>query len=246
MDLKKQNINNLTSLWQLVNRKAHTYVIGNTFDYGAIAYSDWPNKLWFINKPEQGDIDIAKKIIASSSTKITVPHWEIEGNEYESLLLGNGFEKVLEQVGMALDLSKRVFTPSKLKLQKVENKDSAQLWESLFQKAFNYKIHNELILKSLDEIEYLIAYDETSPVGTALTYNTGKEILGIHSMGIIPKMRRKGYAEKMMHSMLYEAVKKGYSHATLQASAMGKGLYEKLGFEEQFSMTNYALVQQVR
>ncbi|MEL6974459.1 MAG: GNAT family N-acetyltransferase [Bacteroidota bacterium] len=243
MDLKKLNIDNLTSLWQLVNRKADTYVIGNTFDYGAIAYSDWPNKLWFINSPKQSDIDAIKKIIASSPIKITVPHWEIEGKEYESLLIANGFEKVLEQVGMVLDLSKEVSTPSRLKLQRVENKDAAQLWESLFEKAFNYKIHHELILKSLDEIEYLIAYYGTSPVGTALTYNTGKEIVGIHSMGIIPEMRRKGYAEKMMHSMLYEAVKKGYSHATLQASAMGKGLYKKLGFEEQFSMSNYALVK---
>ena len=99
MDLKKRNIDNLTSLWQLINRKADTYVIGNTFDYGAIAYSDWPNKLWFINKPEQGDIDIAKKIIASSSIKITVPHWEIEGNEYESLLLGNGLKRYWNKWG---------------------------------------------------------------------------------------------------------------------------------------------------
>lgn len=243
MDLKKLNIDNLTSLWQLVNRKTDTYVIGETFDYGAIAYSDWPNKLWFINGPKQSDIVAVKKIIASSPIKITVPHWEIEGKEYESLLIANGFEKVLEQVGMALDLSKEVFTPSRLKLQRVENKDSAQLWESLFEKAFNYKIHHELILKSLGEIEFLIAHDGNYPVGTALTYHTGNGIIGIHSMGIIPEMRRKGYAEKMMHSMLYEAVKKGCSHATLQASAMGKGLYEKLGFEEQFSMSNYALVK---
>lgn len=241
MDLKERNIDNLTSLWQLVNRRAGTYTIGDVYNYGTIAYSDWPNKLWFINSPKQSDINVAKKIIASSSIKITIPHWKIEGNEYESLLLSNGFEKVLEQVGMVLDLSKEVFTPSGLKLQKVKDKDTAQLWESLFKKAFNYKIHHELILKSCDQIDYLIAHDKTSPVGTALTFATGKEVVGIHSMGIIPEMRRKGYAEKMMHSMLHEAVNKGYGYATLQASAMGKGLYEKLGFEEQFSMGNYAL-----
>lgn len=241
MDLRKLNIDNLTSLWQLVNRKTGTYVIGDVFDYGAIDYSDWPNKLWFINAPSQRDMDTVKHIIGSSSTKITVPLWHIEGKDYQSQLISHGFEKVLNQIGMALDLSKRDFSPSRLKLQRVENKNSAQLWESLFEKAFNYKIHHELILKSLDEIDYLMAYDENSPVGTALTYCTGNHIVGIHSMGIIPEMRRKGYAEKMMHSMLHDAVKKGYSHATLQASAMGKGLYQKLGFEEQFPMSNYVI-----
>ncbi|BFP43423.1 hypothetical protein FGF1_42680 [Flavobacteriaceae bacterium GF1] len=245
MDLKKLNIDNLISLWQLVDRRAGAYVPGDVFDHGTITYSDWPNKLWFTKKPTPEDIIIAKEIIASTSTKLTIPYWEIEGNDYESLFAKNGFEKVLEQVGMALDLSKGDFTPSGLKLQKVENRKAAQLWELLFERAFNYKIHYELILKSLDDVDYLIAYDQTFPVGTAVAYSTGNQIVGIHSMGIIPEMRRKGYAEKMMQSMLHEAMGRGSSHAVLQASAMGKGLYEKLGFEEQFAMSNYALSIQV-
>ena len=244
MDLKKLNIDNLTSLWQLVDRRAGAYVQGDVFDHGTITYSDWPNKLWFTRKPTPEDIIVAKEIIASASTKLTIPYWEIPGNDYESLLVKNGFEKILEQVGMALDLSKGDFTPSGLKLQKVENSKTAQLWESLFERAFNYRIHHELILKSLDAVDYLIAYDGTSPVGTAITFGTGNRIVGIHAMGIIPEMRRKGYAEKMMQSMLHEATGSGYSHAVLQASAMGKGLYEKLGFEEQFEMRNYALLIQ--
>lgn len=241
MNLKKQNIDNLISLWQVVNQRASAYVIENVFDYGIINYSDWPNRLWFKNTPEQADLDLAKKIISSSSTKITVPYWEINGNDYYLLLENNGFVKVLEQVGMYTDLSKSDGKPSEINLNKVKDERTALLWESLFQKAFNYKIDHKLLLNSYDQVDYLIAYENTSPVGTALMYHTGNQIVGIHSMGIIPEMRRKGYAEKMMHSMLSEAVKKGYSYATLQASEMGKNLYLKLGFEEQFLMRNYTL-----
>ncbi len=245
MDLVKANIDNLTSLWQLVNRKAGAYVIGDVFDYGIINYSSWPNRLWFINTPNQGDLNNVKQIISSSKTSITVPFWNISGNDYEPLLIKNGFEKVLEQVGMSSDLTKGNFTPSEIDFREVKDEGAALLWESLFEKAFNYKIHHGLLLKSYDEVNYLIAYDKASPVGTALIYYTKNEVVGIHSMGIIPEMRRKGYAEKMMHSMLYEAVNKGYNYAVLQASAMGKGLYEKLGFEEQFLMRNYALEQNI-
>jgi ribosomal protein S18 acetylase RimI-like enzyme len=241
MDLVKSNIDNLTSLWQFVNRRAGTYIIGDVFDHGVIDYSDWPNKLWFINAPKQSDIDVAKKIITSSSIKITVPYWEINGDDYRPLLKRNGFVKVLEQVGMSCDLTKGDFLPSGIKLHKVKEKSGAQLWESLFEKSFNYRIHHKLLLRSYDEIEYLIAYDNASPVGVALVYNSGEDLVGIHSMGIIPEMRRKGYAEKMMRSILSDAIKKGYRYGTLQASAMGKGLYEKLGFEEQFLMANYTL-----
>ncbi len=245
MDLKKHNIHNLTALWQLVNQRVDAYAIGDAFDYGIVNYSSWPNRLWFKNTPEQSDLDLAKRIISSSSTKITVPYWEIDGNDYGPLLKMNGFEKVLEQVGMSLDLTKASFAPAEIELHKVKDERTSLLWESLFEKAFGYKIHHKLLLNSYDEVDYLIAYDKAYPVGTALMYYSGNEVVGIHSMGIIPEMRRKGYAERMMQSMLYEAVNKGYRYAVLQSSAMGKGLYDKLGFEEQFLMRNYALAQNI-
>ena len=62
-------------------------------------------------------------------------------------------------------------------------------------------------------------------------------------MGVIPEMRRKGFAEQMMVNLLHWSTEQQFTYATLQASAMGKGLYLKLGFEEQFTMKNYSLRQ---
>lgn len=58
-------------------------------------------------------------------------------------------------------------------------------------------------------------------------------------MGVIPAMRRKGLAEQMMRRILNQSLAQGFRYAMLQASAMGKGLYQKLGFTEQFVLKNY-------
>lgn len=241
MDLAKRNIHNLIDLWQLVNQSADSHVIRDAFDYGIIDYSDWPNRLWFVNSPNQDDLDMAKKIISSTTTRIIVPFWDIDGNDYDKLFEQNNFSKVLEQVGMFLDMRKGSFEPSDILLQKVQDKSSALQWEMLFEKAFNYRIDHQLLLNTYEEVDYLIAYEQNAPAGTAVMFKSGNELMGIHSMGVIPEMRRKGIAEKMMHSILSDIALKGYRYTTLQASAMGKGLYLKLGFEEQFHMANYVL-----
>jgi hypothetical protein len=43
----------------------------------------------------------------------------------------------------------------------------------------------------------------------------------------------------MMHHLIQEARAGGFTHATLQASAMGEPLYAQLGFRRQFVLRNY-------
>lgn len=241
METIRSNVDNLTDLWQQVNRKAEGHMIKDVFEYGIVDYSEWPNRLWFKNIPEQEDIDLVKKIISQSPVRITVPYWNVEGNEYKKLLVENGFTKVLEQVGMALNLTNGHFEPSNIKLRRVKDETTAQLWASLFHKAFGYHISSRLVLKTCEEINYLIAYDHDLPIGTVIVHNSGREQVGIHAMGIIPEMRRRGYAEQLMRSILSVTIAQGSRYATLQASEMGKGLYLKLGFKEQFQMENYIL-----
>jgi len=59
--------------------------------------------------------------------------------------------------------------------------------------------------------------------------------------GIIPEQRRKGFAEQMMVNILSQSAEQGFKYSTLQASELGKGLYLKLGFKEQFIIKSYSL-----
>ncbi|MNF14153.1 hypothetical protein D3C80_2162530 [compost metagenome] len=54
-------------------------------------------------------------------------------------------------------------------------------------------------------------------------------------------MRKRGYAEEIMKFAINEAIDADCEYAQLQASALGKGIYTRLGFEDLFTITNYQL-----
>jgi len=81
----------------------------------------------------------------------------------------------------------------------------------------------------------------SQPVGTVILYFTGK-VVGIHSLGVLPKMRGNGIARKTMELLINLASKQGMKQACLQASDSANPMYKKLGFREQFKMLNYQII----
>ena len=243
MNLVQKNIENLTSLWRIAGERADAHSSRAEFEFSDINYSEWPNRLWFHQDLNEDNLHAAKNILMATSTNLVIPYWDIyQSNSFE-LLEANGFEKRFEQIAMSLELRQTYEPIETLRIEKVSNKETAILWEELFMQAFKYKISHKVLLSSYEDIDYLIAYHNNEAVGTAVLYYSGDGVAGIHSMGVIPEKRRMGFAEKMMINMLHLASEQGSKHATLQASSMGKGLYLKLGFEEQFAIMNYALVK---
>ncbi|MDN5202686.1 GNAT family N-acetyltransferase [Fulvivirgaceae bacterium BMA10] len=241
MNLIKENVKNLTSLWRIVGDRVHAYTRGDDFDISAITDSEWPNRLWFHHDINERSLKAAKESLLSVSTNLIVPYWDIYQSRSYEFLESNGFEKLFEQVGMSLALTQAYETIGTLQIEKVTSKKTALVWDELFKQAFNYRIHHDLLMSSYMDIDYLIAYHNKQPVGTAILHHSKEAVIGVHAMGIIPEMRRKGFAEQMMLNLLGKATEQGFKYATLQASDLGKGLYLKLGFEEQFIMKNYVL-----
>ena len=190
----------------------------------------------------ESTLNLAKQNLADLPTKLIIPYWEIYNSESIKFLGSSGFEILFEQVGMSLKLEKTFEEKEHLILKKVDNEESAKLWSKLFKAAFNYDISYKLVLLCLEEVDYFIAYNREQPVGSSTLYCDG-EITGIHSVGIIPEMRRQGFAEEIMKKLLNQSILDGYQYATLQASSLGKGIYLKLGFVEQFLLKNYILMQ---
>lgn len=143
---------------------------------------------------------------------------------------------------MSLKLGRPYKKSEALLLKKVSGEEGALLWEKLFGQAFGYKISHRLLLPDYESTSFLLALHKDGPVGTAILHNTGT-VAGIHAMGIVPEMRRRGFAGQMMINLLHQCTEQGFKYAALQASDMGKGLYQKLGFEELFTMKNYVLAR---
>ncbi len=240
INIIKANINNLTSLWKEVANVSDTCYLSDDFNYCRIKKSDWPNRLWFTKTITKGSLVAAKDIVSSSKETLTIPYWEIDNSASNGMLKIAGFKEKSEQVGMSLKLSSHYKTHFRLHFERIANPEQAKMWAELYPNAFGYSISEEIIRKSYGIVEYYLASRYGEPVGTAMVYQTG-DIAGIHGVGVSPEMRRQGFAEEIMMFALNRSIDLKASHVTLQASAMGKGLYDKLGFKENFNIKNYIL-----
>jgi GNAT superfamily N-acetyltransferase len=68
------------------------------------------------------------------------------------------------------------------------------------------------------------------PAACSMTIEHDGQVVGVHWVGTVPEYRGKGLGFAVTHQGLIDAKKRGLSKAILFASAMGKPLYEKMGF----------------
>ncbi|QSE98805.1 GNAT family N-acetyltransferase [Fulvivirga lutea] len=232
-----ENINNLVSLWNLGGKLAGQLFANQDYSMSVVKQSEWPNKLWFHRKPDQPLMDEIQEQWKLNNISIAI--WDNPFNKAEDLLTSNGFELKNELTGMSVSLKSKFRTSDNLDLVRVNNLEQAVIWSDLFLKAFGYQITVSTIINTMHMVNYFIAHSKEKQVGTAVLYQDNLNVIGIHSMGIIPEQRRKGYAKELLHHVLSIAEKKGATLATLQASEMGKGLYLKTGFKEDFKLKNF-------
>ncbi|MBJ6367035.1 GNAT family N-acetyltransferase [Snuella sedimenti] len=236
MNNTQLNINNLTQLWQVAGQSFKSYFKEASIYYIYITNSEWPNRIWT-------DASISEDIVHSIQSKMdgnaTLTFSYFNDKKTKSPLVDyKCFSLKSVQYGMSLTLKGKFMTQIPLEFKRVTNKSSAQKWHKTFYEAFNYNISTETIIKTKNDIQYVLVYHKKAIIGTVLLFTTN-HVIGIHSLGIRPKHRKKGYANEIMHQVLNMAIDQKVSIATLQASEMAKGMYEKMGFTIDFLMENY-------
>jgi len=240
MDLMKANTENLTNLWATVGQKTNTLHTTNNINYCAVNYSEWPNRLWFTNIVNAPMIERAREILLQSKVPIKVSTWHSTDLDDE-LFAQNNFVQSSEQAGMTVQLTTEFESDPGIQFRKVTTQKQATLWAELFRHSFGYTISRDVILQSSAVVNYFVCYCNNSPVGVCLLFHSNSQVIGIHSMGIIHEMRRRRFAEEILRKILTNSKRLGFSYAVLQASKMGKPLYCKYGFTEEFTMKNYQL-----
>ncbi|HEX7951242.1 MAG TPA: hypothetical protein VF494_12895 [Candidatus Limnocylindrales bacterium] len=86
-------------------------------------------------------------------------------------------------------------------------------------------------LDLLDRPEFVayVGYADSDPVVSGLGWRTGRTV-GVYSIATIESARRRGYAAAMTARVVTDGVVAGCDVAALQASEMGRPIYERLGF----------------
>lgn len=235
MTLTEKNIANILSLWTTVNKPFNTNYNKGNYSYCYIPFSAWPNRLWSYQfTPEL--LDEAIEEMQDGKEKLMISYW---GDNFD-LFLSRGLEQRSQLTGMSLPLAERAVHENRLQLVPVKNSGQSKLWVDTFAVPFGYHIHEEIVARSVNEVQFYLAYLGDTAIGTAVLY-VREGIAGIHSVGILPEMRKMGYAEEIMKILINKAIDNNATHCVLQASALGKGIYTRLGFTEDFLFTNYGL-----
>ncbi|WP_343614821.1 GNAT family N-acetyltransferase [Flavobacterium sp.] len=238
-DLIKDNIDNLTTLWRTAAAPLLSYHKNDPFQFSQIKNSGWPNRLWFREDITEENLPQILEII-EQNPGLVIPYWDIFGSNSNEIFEKNGFEIRNQLVAMALKLEEKFALRNILSFKRVLNEKDAITWSDIYPLSFNYVISKETIVHNYENTKfYLVHYDE-KPIGTLNLFQTGN-VMGIHGVGVIPEMRKRGFAEEIMKFAINEAIDAHCNYAQLQASPLGKNIYTRLGFEDLFLIKNYFL-----
>jgi hypothetical protein len=83
-----------------------------------------------------------------------------------------------------------------------------------------------------------VGYASGDPVVSGLGWRTGRTV-GVYSIATIESARRRGYGATMTAHVVSDGVVAGCHVAALQASEMGRPIYERLGFRTVVSYVAY-------
>jgi GNAT superfamily N-acetyltransferase len=238
-NLIKDNIDNLTALWRTVATPLLSYHKFDPFEFSQIKNSGWPNRLWFREDIKEENLPQIMEIM-EKNPGLVIPYWDIFGSNSSDFFENKGFKIRIQLMAMALKLDKKFTLQNKLNFKRVLNKEDAKTWSDIYPLSFSYVISKETLVHNYENVKFYLVHFEEKPIGTLTLFQTGN-VMGIHGVGVIPEMRKKGFAEEIMKFALNEAIDAGCEYAQLQASALGKGIYTRLGFEDLFLITNYQL-----
>jgi predicted GNAT family acetyltransferase len=74
-----------------------------------------------------------------------------------------------------------------------------------------------------------VGYAGGDPVASGLGWRTGRTV-GVYSIATVESARRRGYGAAMTERVTADGVATGCDVAALQASEIGRPIYERLGF----------------
>lgn len=234
------NIFNVTNLWASVSKPFNGYASDGTISYSRIRNSEWPNKIWSNQVLTSETLENIKTLVKTSEITMRFIDFEYVNRTNNELIKSSGLEHTSSLLGMHLKLTNHFETHSRVHVKMVTKTSEAKVWSAVFKQSFDYAISENVIIKNMDKIQFYIAFDETKPIGAVKLHIT-KNIAGIYSLGVPKTFRGKGYAKEIMHFVLNNAMQQGATLATLQASKLGQGMYERMGFQKDFTMNSYKL-----
>jgi GNAT superfamily N-acetyltransferase len=164
-------------------------------------------------------------------------------------LIKHGFEVGGGSPGMAARLDAidpELPMPGQLEIIPVEDAATLRTWAVTVLDGFELPdlypgfVNLECSLGCQADYRRCLAILRGQPVATAALY-LGKHVAGIYCVATLPSARKLGIGAAVTLRLLQEAHSEGYHIAVLQASQMGRSVYQRLGFQEFSTLYGYSL-----
>lgn len=238
--LIQNNIENLTNLFKIMG--ANQEEISNNKKLHLS--KSWPNRLWMPYNYNKQDLQDAINCNSKKDKSYILSLWENDKELFqESIkeLESKEYKVLFEQIGMYLDLNNtNIEENSDLEIKFVTNKDDVLTWVKIASKSFGYEIDTNVIEKisENENVYLLLGYKNGIAVSTTLLFENSS-VMGVHLVGVPKENRAQGIAQKMMEKAICFSKQRGIDFMVLQASTLGLGIYQRLGFKENFILKNY-------
>lgn len=229
-------------------------VLGEFFDsYNVgIVSSGVPNKIYNIvfikrkaSKPEKV-IQKWEQFFESRGLPFRVVISPGLEDRYEPLMKERGYKEIEAETAMILpNLQTLSNKETDLVIKRVVTPKELSHFQETVAEGFDFhsKVGPFLIterLQALPDAELFIGYADGRPASTSMLIRTG-DIAGIYWVATLKKYRKRGFAEAMTLHAVLAGRDKGCTVASIQASKMGRQVFESIGFTNCYNYRAYVL-----
>jgi GNAT superfamily N-acetyltransferase len=165
-------------------------------------------------------------------------------------LMSHGFVHDADLPGMAVDLTvlgEAPPAPPGLEIERVSEPETLRTWCQVATAGFGMpgfvgdaflELFTSVGLGGGSPLHHYIGRLDGEPVATSSMF-IGAGVAGIYNVCTIPEARQRGIGAGLTHRALGDARASGFRAAILQSSALGAGVYRKLGFREYCNVGHY-------
>jgi predicted GNAT family acetyltransferase len=158
-----------------------------------------------------------------------------------AILEGLGLQHTYDSTGMAIDLDEVIgsATAEGLTIRRVTDLED---WEHVLIPGFGRPESDRGVWQSVfpqcDGWTHFVGYVDGEPVATTSLLHCG-DLAGVYHVVTSPSARGRGIGQAMTVAALHYAKDMGATHAALQSSKMGFGVYRSIGFIPVCELTLY-------
>ena len=164
--------------------------------------------------------------------------------DFLPVLSDKGYQEKRSDIAMTLmDLPDNNIYQKDLNIKRVSTAEELADFQEVAEKSYSlplgvgpYAITERIL--NLPDVEMFIGYAAEQPASISMLFQTGP-VAGIYWVGTLADFRNRGFGKEITAAPLVAGKNRGCTFASLQASKMGRPVYEKMGFDNPYNYRNF-------